>query len=146
MRHDIKTTIVEIDPAVYRAARTYFALPDAGRENVFLEDARGWVSKQKTALEKGEKIKQYDIVIHDCFSGGGVPEHIFTAEFWNDLRALMKPEGVIVVVSRVLHDKLLLLAELYAELRRPSQVRIVTPCHQYFGKELWSMSCIPRYV
>jgi len=122
MRHDIKTTIVEIDPAVYRAARTYFALPDAGKDNVFLEDARGWVSKQKAALEAGEKAKKYDIVIHDCFSGGGVPEHIFTREFWSDLRVLMKPEGVIVVVSHVLYVNLLLRTDSYAELCRPSQV------------------------
>ena len=99
MRHGISTTIVEIDPAVYRAARTYFGLPDPGKGKVFLEDARGWVAGKSASITAGNKETRYDIVVHDCFSGGGVPEHIFTAEFWNDLKAVMGPEAILAVVS-----------------------------------------------
>ncbi|KAF8969500.1 spermidine synthase [Flammula alnicola] len=97
MRHGIPTTIVEIDPAVYNAARTFFGLPDPGSEKVFLEDARAWTAKQRAAVEAGNKRTLFDIVVHDCFSGGGVPQHIFTMEFWDDLKAVMEPEGVLVV-------------------------------------------------
>lgn len=105
MRHNISTTIVEIDPAVYDAARRFFGLPDPGPDKVFLQDARRWVSQKRTSLEKQEintgssgLDSLYDIVVHDCFSGGGVPEHIFTREFWEDLKTLMHPEGVIAIV------------------------------------------------
>ena len=95
IRHGISTTIVEIDPAVYGAARKWFGLPDPGPGKVFIEDARVWAASQE-AKKEGDL---YDVVIHDCFSGGGVPEHIFTVEFWNDLKAVMAPDAVFVVVS-----------------------------------------------
>jgi spermidine synthase len=98
-RHEISTTIVEVDPAVYNAARRYFGVPDPGPGRVFLEDARSWVSRR----EKTGAL--FDFVVHDCFSGGGVPEHIYTLEFWNDLNTLVEPEGTVVVVGRKLFDR-----------------------------------------
>lgn len=98
-QHNISTTIVEIDSAVYEAARKYFGLPDPGPRKVFLEDARGWVTRKRASLSSVNTEKLYDIVVHDCFSGGGVPKHIFTVEFWEDLKAIVSPEGVVAVVS-----------------------------------------------
>ena len=91
---------MEIDPAVYEAARTYFGLEYPGDDHVFLEDARNWVDKRSVAMQSsGEKRPPtFDIVIHDCFSGGGVPQHLFSVEFWNDLRSIMSPDGVVAVV------------------------------------------------
>jgi len=100
LRHDISTTIVEIDPAVFRAARKWFGLPDPGAGKVFLEDARSWAAEKRSNVEAGKNETLYDVVFHDCFSGGGVPEHIFTTEFWEDLKFSMTPEAVLVVVSR----------------------------------------------
>lgn len=99
MRHGLNTTIVEIDPAVYDAARTWFGLPDPGPGNVFLQDARGWVEQRSREIQAGDEERLYDIVVHDCFSGGGVPEHIFTMEFWESLKLITKADGIVVVVS-----------------------------------------------
>lgn len=96
MRHGIDLSIVEIDPAVYDAARTYFGLPDPGPDRVFLEDARQWLTKRRAEKPATEK-PLYDFVVHDCFSGGGVPGHIFTLEFWKELQAVMAPDGVLVL-------------------------------------------------
>ena len=96
MRHNISTTIVEIDPAVYKAARTFFGLPDPA--NIFLQDAREWTAKNRARIDAGHNENLFDIVVHDCFSGGGVPEHIYTMEFWSDLKAVMQPDGLLVVV------------------------------------------------
>ncbi|KAJ7811131.1 spermidine synthase [Mycena olivaceomarginata] len=96
-RHGIETTIVEIDPAVYDAARLYFGLPDHPATNLFLEDARAWAARRRASIGSGKAHPLFDIVVHDCFSGGGVPEHIFTLEFWDDLKAALHPEGVVVV-------------------------------------------------
>ncbi|KDR83895.1 hypothetical protein GALMADRAFT_236367 [Galerina marginata CBS 339.88] len=96
-RHDISTTIVEIDPAVYTAARTFFGLPDPGPGKVFLEDARAWAARKRASIENGQKETLFNFVVHDCFSGGGVPEHIFTLQFWSDLKMVMQPDGILVV-------------------------------------------------
>lgn len=81
---------------MYDAARTFFGLPDPGPEKVYLQDARQWAANERG---RSDKHSIYDIVVHDCFSGGGVPGHIFTHEFWEDLKSVIHPEGVLVVVS-----------------------------------------------
>jgi spermidine synthase len=98
-RHGIPTTIVEIDPAVYEASRRYFGLHEVDPKKVFLEDARGWVAQKRTVSDAGQlAVKdKYDIVVHDCFSGGGVPQHLFSLEFWQDLKAIVHPAGVVVI-------------------------------------------------
>ena len=58
------------------------------------------MERRSREIRTGSKENLYDIVVHDCFSGGGVPEHIFTTEFWNDLKQIMNAEGILVVVSR----------------------------------------------
>ncbi|KDQ19364.1 hypothetical protein BOTBODRAFT_126200 [Botryobasidium botryosum FD-172 SS1] len=92
MEHSIQTTVVEIDPAVYQYARQFFGLPEP--HAVFLEDARGWVHKSIDSLPESER---FDYVVHDCFSGGAVPMHMFTTEFWSDLKQIVKPDGVVAV-------------------------------------------------
>lgn len=37
------------------------------------------------------------MVIHDCFSGGGVPSHLFTLEFWEELKGIMTVDGALAV-------------------------------------------------
>ena len=90
--HKINTTVVEIDPQVYDYARRYFSLPEMTQ--VYFQDGREWVQEHAspTAAEK------YDYVVHDCFSGGGVPGHIYTVEFWEELKGLVKSDGVVAVV------------------------------------------------
>jgi hypothetical protein len=97
--HGLETTIVEIDPVVYDAARTYFGLPDPGEGRVFLQDARKFVWDRKRKLELGEDLSKFDVVIHDVFSGGGLAGHLFTLEFWNDLKGVMTEDGIAAVVS-----------------------------------------------
>ncbi|KAI0796915.1 S-adenosyl-L-methionine-dependent methyltransferase [Abortiporus biennis] len=105
IQHGISTTIIEIDSAVYEAAQHYFGMKAPEPDQIFLEDARGWVGKRKRLLEtpstetstSNEQPSLFDIVIHDCFSGGGVPGHIFTVGFWEDLKTIVHPEGVIAV-------------------------------------------------
>lgn len=89
---------MEIDPAVYNASRTFFGLPDSGPDKVFLEDARPWTYNKRASIEAGNETASFDIVVHDCFSGGGVPQHIFTVEFWEDLKVIMLPDAILVVV------------------------------------------------
>jgi spermidine synthase len=93
MKDGVLTTVVEIDPLVYEYAQTYFGFPtpDGG---VFLEDARIYLHRQARG-EGGD----FDYVIHDVFTGGSVPSSLFTLECWQAIRARLKDDGVLAVVS-----------------------------------------------
>jgi spermidine synthase len=90
--HGINTTIVEIDPVVHQFASEYFALPP--HHTPVIQDAVSYTS----ALVK-EGTTQFDYVIHDVFTGGAEPVDLFTYEFLQGLDALLKPDGVVAIVS-----------------------------------------------
>lgn len=92
MTQKINTTVVEIDPAVYDYARKYFSLPEPNQ--VYIQDGRDWIHDHASLAAEDK----YDYVVHDCFSGGGVSPHLFTLEFWEELKAIMKSDGVVAVV------------------------------------------------
>ncbi|KAJ5735623.1 uncharacterized protein N7483_000748 [Penicillium malachiteum] len=90
MKHGIDTTIVEIDPVVYKFATQYFNLPS--NHVAAIEDATQFVKKaQKAAWPK------YDYIVHDVFTGGAEPAELFTFEFLKDLSSLLKDDGVIAI-------------------------------------------------
>jgi spermidine synthase len=91
MEHGIKTTIVEIDPVVYEYASKYFALPQG--HTVVIADAVPYVSELSRSEEK------FDYVVHDVFTGGAEPVDLFTLEFIQGLHSILKPNGVIAIVS-----------------------------------------------
>jgi spermidine synthase len=91
--HGIDTTIVEIDPVVYDFASKYFDLP--ANHTAVISDAVPYAS-----LSVGLG-KQFDYIIHDVFTGGAEPIDLFTFEFLNDLRSLLRPNGVIAIVSGI---------------------------------------------
>ncbi|KAL0567175.1 hypothetical protein V5O48_014825 [Marasmius crinis-equi] len=96
-RHGYNLTVLEIDPAVYQAARQFFGFPDPGKGNVFLEDAGAWVASRANQQSSVDDAALYDIVVHDCFSGGGIPQHLYEIEFWDNLKKLVKPDGILVI-------------------------------------------------
>ncbi|GAB6068292.1 hypothetical protein JCM13664_16110 [Methylothermus subterraneus] len=73
---------IEIDPAVAEAAERYFGFRPPGR--LWVADARA-------------KVRQiphlYDLIVHDCFTGGSEPTHLLTLEAFQDLRARLSPGG-----------------------------------------------------
>ena len=86
---DVRIDIVEIDPAVVKAARTYFDFQESERVRVHIRDARVFA---KRALQQG---RQYDLVILDAYSGDYIPEHLMTAEFLDETRRLLAPGGAV---------------------------------------------------
>ena len=86
---EVRIDVVEIDPAVVKAAREYFDFQDNERVRVHVRDARVFV---KRALQEG---RRYDIVILDAYSGDYIPEHLMTAEFLDETRRLLSPTGAV---------------------------------------------------
>lgn len=77
---------LEIDPAVATAAVDFFGHHPSGRSIV--GDAR---------YEIQHLTGPYDLIIHDCFTGGSEPAHLLTVETLTRLRQLMSPQGIMAL-------------------------------------------------
>lgn len=82
----IATDTIEIDPAVADAARRFFNFEPTG---LFLVgDAR---------YEIRNLAARYDLIIHDCFTGGSEPTHLLSREMLGELRSLLNENGVLAL-------------------------------------------------
>ncbi|KAJ2600276.1 hypothetical protein GGF39_001854 [Coemansia sp. RSA 1721] len=84
----VKVDVVEIDPAVHRAAEQFFDLP-RDLNTVYLQDARQYIETAPTAL--------YNYIVHDVFTGGSVPASLFSKEAIAHVRRIMLPSGVLAM-------------------------------------------------
>ncbi len=83
----MKVDAVEINPDIIEMAEKHLWL-DKGKVNISVQDARTAVRECDT---------KYDIVAVDLFSGDGVPEHLITLEFFQDVAACMNEGGSLVM-------------------------------------------------
>lgn len=91
--HGINTTIIELDPVVYKFALEHFNLPK--KHMPLIGDA---ISLIEDAQTRNLSVR-YDYIIHDVFTGGAEPVELFTYEFLSGLKFLLKEDGVIAIVS-----------------------------------------------
>lgn len=86
-RHpDADVDVVEIDPAVLKAAEEAFGVSTSSHLTIFLEDARSAIRHLRP---------EYDVVIADAYSGDvSVPWHLLTAEAVKDYHDLLAPNGL----------------------------------------------------
>lgn len=83
----IATDAIEIDPAVAKSAVDFFNFRPTGK--VIVGDARYQVQR----LEN----QKYDLIIHDCFTGGAEPFHLLSEEMIQLLKSRLTPNGVLAV-------------------------------------------------
>ena len=84
--YGIVTDTLEIDPAVADAASEYFGFKPTGQ--AIVGDAR-YEIRRLTA--------PYDLIIHDCFTGGSEPAHLLTVETLSQLRGLLSDHGILAL-------------------------------------------------
>ncbi len=89
---------VEIDPAVVRMAREYFAFESNERLRVHEIDARVFT---KRARKRGT---QYDLILLDAYNGDYIPEHLLTREYLEESKALLTPNGVLAANTFAVSD------------------------------------------
>ena len=80
---------VEIDPAVVRVARKFFAFEPGPDTRVFEEDGRVFVKRMQ------RKGAQYDLIVLDAFDHEYIPEHMLTNEFLLEVKSLLADRGVL---------------------------------------------------
>ncbi|NOS87524.1 MAG: fused MFS/spermidine synthase [Methylococcaceae bacterium] len=85
-QYGIVTDTLEIDPAVAIAAQDYFGFKPTGR--AIVGDAR---------YEIRHLTGPYDLIIHDCFTGGTEPAHLLTVETLTQLRGLLANNGLLAL-------------------------------------------------
>lgn len=78
---------VDISPEIVRVSEEYLGF-DPSPIALSYQDARMAVRRCPAG---------YDIVVVDLFRGDGIPEHLTTLEFFGDIRACLRPGGVMVM-------------------------------------------------
>lgn len=82
----VRTDVLDIDPNVVAAARTFFGYRPGGE--VYTADARHFLRSSR---------KTYDYIILDVFSGDTTPTHVLSREALEDARRRLAPGGILAV-------------------------------------------------
>jgi hypothetical protein len=85
-RRGLVSDVVEIDPAVVRFATDYFGFVTSG--HVFVQDARSFLARSSS---------QYDVIVHDTFTGGTTPEHLLSLEALQEVHGLLRSQGLLAL-------------------------------------------------
>ena len=92
LHHYLPSTIIDctdIDPAILKVAKAFFAIRPDERLNVAIEDGRKWLEDQDTL---------YDIILLDVFLDKGYsPYRMTTLEFFELCRSRLTPGGVVAI-------------------------------------------------
>jgi spermidine synthase len=81
---DLPIDVVEIDPGVVNAAKTYFGIRETERVRYLEGDGRVFLNRHK---------EPYDLMLVDAFHGGYVPFHLLTKEFYTLIKQRLTPNG-----------------------------------------------------
>lgn len=81
--------VVEVDPNVIDISKKFFYLRETDHYKVHAMDARIFIQSQ---IGKNS----YDLILLDAFKSGSVPFHLKTGEFYQEIRDVLSPDGVIV--------------------------------------------------
>jgi len=96
-RPDSRIDVAEIDPAVTEAAYEAFGLPRDTSMQIYNMDARNFVTDRLSSMSESGDDEGYDVIFGDSINDFAVPYHLTTVEFVEDIRALLKPEGLYML-------------------------------------------------
>lgn len=125
---NLRMDAVEIDPEVARVAFEYFALKEDERLRVHVQDGRLFFLKND---------RKYDVVFLDAYNSDTVPFHLTTQEFHREIKARLKPGGVVGVnlISAAVGTKSKLFRSVYKTLAENFAEIYVFPV-RWYGNEI----------
>lgn len=80
--------VVEVDSHVIDTCKRFFYLRESENYKVHAMDARIFIQSQ---IGKSN----YDLIFLDAFKSGSVPFHLKTGEFYQEIRKVLSPQGVV---------------------------------------------------
>lgn len=80
--------VVDVDRKVIEVCKKYFFLKETDRYRVHETDGRLFVQNRKGK-------EPYDLIYLDAFKSGSIPYHLKTRQFYEELRAVLQPEGMV---------------------------------------------------
>ncbi|MBX3067855.1 MAG: fused MFS/spermidine synthase [Microbacteriaceae bacterium] len=83
--------VVELEPDLYELVKQQLPWPNPEMVSVRFNDARQGVVK--LASENA----RFDLIVVDVFSGSRIPAHVTSREFYESVRAITLPQGVVLV-------------------------------------------------
>jgi Tfp pilus assembly protein PilF/spermidine synthase len=92
-----RTEVVEIDPAVTRAAIAAFGLPEDHGLIIHHEDGRAFLNDRVDRKRQGEPIAAYDFVYMDAITDYSVPYQLTTFECVQQIHELLAEDGVFLM-------------------------------------------------
>ncbi len=84
----IAVDAVELEPAVVEAAKRHFGLQTNRHLRVHEADARQFVRRLDVRAH-------YDLVFVDCFDSRAIPDALRRSDFYDDLIACVRPNGIL---------------------------------------------------
>ena len=81
---DAAVEVVEIDPQVIEASKTYFGVQETERHRLIAGDARVFLNRSQD---------HYDLILVDAYLGDRVPFHLLTKEFYTLVKQRLTPGG-----------------------------------------------------
>jgi spermidine synthase len=84
-----RVDVVEINSAVIEVGQKFFGF-EPEKTHITIGDGRYFLNKCK---------QQYDAVLLDAFLGDSSPSHLMTREAFQNIRRVLKPNGVLVINS-----------------------------------------------
>jgi spermidine synthase len=84
---DLSVDSIELDPAVVDVAKRFFEVREDTRHRITVQDGRVFVRRTDA---------RYDLVILDAYFAEGIPFHLATKEFLEQVRERLSAGGVVV--------------------------------------------------
>jgi Tfp pilus assembly protein PilF/spermidine synthase len=92
-----RTEVVEIDPAVTKAALAAFGLPANHGLVIHHEDGRAFLNGLAARKAAGESVPPYDFVYLDAVNDYSVPYQLTTVECVREIHDLLAPNGAFLM-------------------------------------------------
>ena len=141
---------VEIDPGVMKYSKEYFmdyAIDYFSKPKYLADEStKDWANLIRNnirLIEADGRLyvkdceKKYDLIIMDAYLGGRIPHHLTTIEFFTDLTACLKDDGVLAmnIISSFWGDKGLVFRSLYRTIDSLCPSPVIVPMSGYPGIE-----------